>query len=169
MRVINRDNAQLTRSGCVDVTRWEQFGLDSELPFKAMWYSVPPNSSSPPDQHPEVELSLVITGMVKYTEIDSSAALANAFVTLGQPGFATLIAAGAVAGLTTVVLTLLIGASRVVFAMSRDHLLPAPLSKVHPRFQTPWVITISIGVIVMLVAGLTPIGKRCAAGTREAG
>ena len=62
MRVINRDNAQLTRSGCVDVTRWEQFGLDSELPFKAMWYSVPPNSSSPPDQHPEVELSLVITG-----------------------------------------------------------------------------------------------------------
>jgi basic amino acid/polyamine antiporter, APA family len=104
-------------------------------------------------------VSLVITGMVKYTEIDSSAALANAFVTLGQPGFATLIAAGAVAGLTTVVLTLLIGASRVVFAMSRDHLLPAPLSKVHPRFQTPWVITLSIGVIVMLVAGLTPIGK----------
>ena len=53
----------------------------------------------------------------------------------------------------------MIGASRVVFAMSRDHLLPAPLSKVHPKFQTPWVITIVIGVIVMLVAGLTPIGK----------
>ena len=104
-------------------------------------------------------VSLVITGMVKYTDIDASAALANAFVTLGRPGFATLIAAGAVAGLTTVVLTLLIGASRVMFAMSRDHLLPPALSKVHPRFQTPWVITIVIGVVVMLVAGLTPIGK----------
>jgi APA family basic amino acid/polyamine antiporter len=104
-------------------------------------------------------VSLVITGMVKYTDIDSSAALATAFTKLGHPGYATLIAAGAVAGLTTVVLTLMIGASRVVFAMSRDHLLPAPLSKVHPRFKTPYVITIVIGVTVMLVAGLTPIGK----------
>ena len=104
-------------------------------------------------------VSLVITGMVKYDQIDSSAALATAFTKLGHPGYATLIAAGAVAGLTTVVLTLMIGASRVVFAMSRDHLLPAPLSKVHPKFQTPWVITIIIGVVVMLVAGLTPIGK----------
>ena len=104
-------------------------------------------------------VSLVITGMVKYDQIDTSAALATAFTKLGHPGYATLISAGAVAGLTTVVLTLMIGASRVVFAMSRDHLLPAPLSKVHPRFQTPYVITILIGVIVMLVAGLTPIGK----------
>ncbi|MDN5760862.1 MAG: amino acid permease [Microlunatus sp.] len=104
-------------------------------------------------------VSLVITGMVKYTDIDTSAALATAFTKLGHPGYATLVSAGAVAGLTTVVLTLLIGSSRVVFAMSRDHLLPPGLSKVHPRFQTPWVITIIIGVIVMLVAGLTPIGK----------
>jgi APA family basic amino acid/polyamine antiporter len=104
-------------------------------------------------------VSLVITGMVKYDQIDSSAALATAFTKLGHPGYATLISAGAVAGLTTVVLTLMIGASRVVFAMSRDHLLPAPLSRVHPRFKTPHVITITIGLIVMLVAGLTPIGK----------
>ena len=104
-------------------------------------------------------VSLVITGMVKYTDIDPKAALANAFVSLGHPGYATLISAGAVAGLTTVVLTLMIGASRVLFAMSRDHLMPPKLSKVHPKFQTPWVITLTIGVIVMLVAGLTPIGK----------
>ena len=63
------------------------------------------------------------------------------------------------AGLTTVVLTLMIGAARVVFAMSRDHLLPPVLSKVHPKFQTPYVITIIIGVFAMLVAGLTPIGQ----------
>lgn len=104
-------------------------------------------------------VSLVITGMVKYDQIDPEAALASAFTSVGRPGFATLISAGAVAGLTTVVLTLLIGASRVVFAMSRDHLLPPKLSAVHPRFKTPWVITIVIGVLVMLVAGLTPIGK----------
>ncbi len=104
-------------------------------------------------------VALVITGMVKYDEIDPKAALASAFTTLGRPGYATLIAAGAVAGLTTVVLTLMIGAARVVFAMSRDHLLPPVLSKVHPRFQTPYVITIVIGIVTMLVAGLTPIGR----------
>jgi APA family basic amino acid/polyamine antiporter len=104
-------------------------------------------------------VSLVITGMVKYDQIDPKAALAQAFVAAGRPAFATLISAGAVAGLTTVVLTLLIGASRVVFAMSRDHLLPPALSKVHPRFKTPYVITIVIGVLTMLVSGLTPIGR----------
>jgi APA family basic amino acid/polyamine antiporter len=104
-------------------------------------------------------VALVITGMVKYDQIDPKAALAKAFTNLGHPGYATLISAGAVAGLTTVVLTLMIGAARVVFAMSRDHLLPPPLSKVHPRFQTPYVITIAIGIFAMLVAGLTPIGR----------
>ncbi len=104
-------------------------------------------------------VSLVITGMLKYDQISTEAALATAFTSLGKPGFATLIAAGAVAGLTTVVLTLMIGASRVVFAMSRDHLMPPVLSKVHPKFGTPYVITIIIGVLTMLVAGLTPIGK----------
>jgi basic amino acid/polyamine antiporter, APA family len=104
-------------------------------------------------------VALVITGMVRYNEIDPKAALASAFTSLGRPGYATLIAAGAVAGLTTVVLTLMIGAARVVFAMSRDHLLPPVLSRVHPKFQTPWVITIIIGVFAMLVAGLTPIGR----------
>ncbi|HET9648195.1 MAG TPA: amino acid permease [Microlunatus sp.] len=104
-------------------------------------------------------VALVITGMVKYDQIDPKAALATAFQSVGKPGFATLIAAGAVAGLTTVVLTLLIGASRVLFAMSRDHLMPPMLSKVHPKFQTPWVITLAIGVLAALIAGFTPIGK----------
>ena len=71
---------------------------------------------------------------------------------------ATLISAGAVAGLTTVVLTLLIGATRIIFAMSRDGLLPARLATVHPRFRTPWVISLLVTVVVALVAGFTPIG-----------
>src|SRR5882757_5739290 len=106
-----------------------------------------------------VAVCIVITGMVKYTDISSEAALAEAFRSVGRPGFATLISAGAVAGLTTVVLTLMIGAARVVFAMSRDHLVPAKLGKTHPKFGTPYRLTLGIGVVVAIVAGVTPIGK----------
>jgi APA family basic amino acid/polyamine antiporter len=104
-------------------------------------------------------VSLVITGMVKYPNIDPKAALATAFLDVGRSGFATLISAGAVAGLTTVVMTLLIGATRVTFAMSRDRLLPGGLSQTHPRTGTPVRLTLIIGVVVALVAALTPIGK----------
>jgi APA family basic amino acid/polyamine antiporter len=103
-------------------------------------------------------VSLVVTGMVPYQELDPAAALANAFVFHGQTWMATLISAGAVAGLTTVVLTLLIGATRIIFAMSRDALLPVGLAKVHPKFRTPWVISIVVTIIVAVVAGFTPIG-----------
>jgi APA family basic amino acid/polyamine antiporter len=106
-----------------------------------------------------VLVCIVITGMIKYTDISSEAALAEAFRSVGRPGFATLISAGAVAGLTTVVLTLMIGAARVVFAMSRDHLVPARLGKTHPKFGTPYRLTLSIGAVVAIVAGVTPIGK----------
>src|SRR5215207_7702729 len=106
-----------------------------------------------------VLVCIVITGMVKYTDINGEAALAEAFRSVGRPGFATLISAGAVAGLTTVVLTLMIGAARVVFAMSRDHLMPSKLGRTHPKFGTPYRLTLGIGLVVALVAGLTPIGK----------
>jgi APA family basic amino acid/polyamine antiporter len=106
-----------------------------------------------------VLVCIVITGMIKYTDINSEAALAEAFRSVGRPGFATLISAGAVAGLTTVVLTLMIGAARVVFAMSRDHLMPRELGKTHPKWGTPYRLTIAIGVVVAIVAGVTPIGK----------
>lgn len=103
-------------------------------------------------------VAFVVTGMVPYQDLDPSAALANAFVFHGADWMATLISAGAVAGLTTVVLTLLIGATRIIFAMSRDALLPAGLAKVHPRFRTPWVISILVTIVVAVVAGFTPIG-----------
>jgi APA family basic amino acid/polyamine antiporter len=106
-----------------------------------------------------VLVCIVITGMVNYKDISSEAALAEAFRSVGRPGFATLISAGAVAGLTTVVLTLMIGAARVVFAMSRDHLMPSKLGKTHPKFGTPYRLTVGIGLVVAIVAGLTPIGK----------
>jgi APA family basic amino acid/polyamine antiporter len=106
-----------------------------------------------------VATTLVITGMVKYTEIDPKAALASAFESVGKPGFATMIAAGAVAGLMTVVMTLIIGATRVTFAMSRDWLLPPALGRTNPRTGTPVRLTGMIGVAVALIASLTPIGK----------
>ncbi|THE08973.1 amino acid permease [Microbacterium oleivorans] len=103
-------------------------------------------------------VALVVTGMVPYDKLDPAAALANAFAFHGQTWMATVISAGAVAGLTTVVLTLMIGATRIIFAMSRDALLPRRLAKVHPRFRTPWVISLIVTVVVALVAGLTPVG-----------
>jgi basic amino acid/polyamine antiporter, APA family len=106
-----------------------------------------------------VLVCIVITGMVKYTDINPQAALAEAFRSVGRSGFATLISAGAVAGLTTVVLTLMIGAARVVFAMSRDHLMPRQLGKTHPKWGTPYRLTIAIGIVVAIVAGVTPVGK----------
>jgi APA family basic amino acid/polyamine antiporter len=106
-----------------------------------------------------VATTLVITGMVKYTEIDPKAALASAFESVGKPGVATLIAAGAVAGLMTVVMTLIIGATRVTFAMSRDWLLPPSLGRTHPKTGTPVRLTVMIGLAVALISSLTPIGK----------
>jgi APA family basic amino acid/polyamine antiporter len=106
-----------------------------------------------------VATTLVITGMVKYSEIDPKAALASAFESVGKPGFATLIAAGAVAGLMTVVMTLIIGATRVTFAMSRDWLLPPALGRTNPKTGTPVRLTVIIGTAVALIASLTPIGK----------
>jgi APA family basic amino acid/polyamine antiporter len=106
-----------------------------------------------------VATTLVITGMVKYTEIDPKAALASAFESVGKPGFATLIAAGAVAGLMTVVMTLIIGATRVTFAMSRDWLLPPALGRTNRKTGTPIRLTLMIGTAVALIASFTPIGK----------
>jgi APA family basic amino acid/polyamine antiporter len=76
---------------------------------------------------------------------------------IGQDWAAGLISAGAVAGITSVLLVMLLSQPRIFFSMSRDRLLPAGVSRVHPRFGTPYITTIITGVIVAVVAGLTPI------------
>ena len=63
MRYFARDRAESSPVGVVDVARWEQYELGDALPFQAMWYTVPPEFSPPPDCHPELELSLVISGV----------------------------------------------------------------------------------------------------------
>ncbi len=62
MRSFDCRTSETTPVGVVDVARWEQYGLGDAMPFQAMWYSVPPGESSPRDQHPEVELSVVVSG-----------------------------------------------------------------------------------------------------------
>jgi APA family basic amino acid/polyamine antiporter len=104
-----------------------------------------------------VAVSLVLVGMQNYSKLSTDAPLADAFKAVGHPAFATIISVGALAGLTTVVLILLLGQSRVFFAMSRDRLLPPALAKVHPRFGTPYRVTILMGVIVAILAGFIPL------------
>jgi len=65
---------------------------------------------------------------------------------------------GAIAGLSSVILVMMLGQPRIFYTMSKDGLLPPIFSQVHPRFQTPWLATILTGSVAMLVAGLFPIG-----------
>ena len=104
-----------------------------------------------------VAVSLVIAGMVKYTDIKINAPLAEAFRSVDKPGFATVISVGALLGLTTVMLILMLGQSRVFFAMSRDRLLPPAFAAVSPRFGTPVRTTIATGVVVALLSTFVPL------------
>jgi basic amino acid/polyamine antiporter, APA family len=99
----------------------------------------------------------VVTGMVKYTDIKIDAPLAEAFRSVGQSGIATVISVGALVGLTTVMMILMLGQSRVFFAMSRDRLLPPAFAKVSPRFGTPLRTTILTGVVVAVLATFVPL------------
>ncbi|MDN5790822.1 MAG: amino acid permease [Micrococcales bacterium] len=106
-------------------------------------------------------VSVVITGMLKYSDarMNTSAPLAEAFKANGANWASSLISLGAVAGLTTVVLVLMLGQNRVLFAMSRDGLLPAKLAAVHPKFGTPYVVTVGTGVFVAILAGIVPLAE----------
>jgi APA family basic amino acid/polyamine antiporter len=110
-----------------------------------------------------VAVTLVITGMVPYEKLRTQpdgtrATLASAFADNGVDWAATVISVGALAGLTTVVMVLMLGQSRVLFAMSRDGLLPRGLAKTGSH-GTPTRITIIIGVLVAIAAGFFPAGK----------
>ncbi|MEV4563744.1 amino acid permease [Nonomuraea sp. NPDC049419] len=106
-----------------------------------------------------VAVSLVVVGMQKYSQLSEAAPLSDAFISVGQPWLATIISVGAIAGLTTVVLVLLLGQTRVLFAMCRDGLLPRSLAVVHPTFGTPARLTIIIGLVTMALAGFVSFGE----------
>jgi APA family basic amino acid/polyamine antiporter len=100
----------------------------------------------------------VLTGMVSYTEIDVNAGVSKAFANVGLGWAESIIAIAGVAGITSVLLVMMLSAPRVFLAMARDGLVPQSFfSDIHPKFQTPWKSTILIGIFVCLLAGLLPI------------
>jgi APA family basic amino acid/polyamine antiporter len=99
----------------------------------------------------------VLTGMVPAHLIDVNAPLASAFVQRGMHALSGFISLGAVAGLTSVLLVLMLGQSRVFFAVSRDGLLPPAFSKIHPKYRTPYIPTTLTGFAVGITAALLPI------------
>ncbi len=105
-----------------------------------------------------VAVVAVLTGMVKYDQIDANAGVSSAFKTAGLPWAEFIIAAAGVAGITSVLLVMMLSAPRVFLAMARDGLVPKKFfSDVHPKFQTPWKSTLLIGAFVSVLAGFLPI------------
>ncbi|MES2488186.1 MAG: amino acid permease [Pseudomonadota bacterium] len=104
-------------------------------------------------------VSGILTGVVPYAEIDIKAPVAAAMGRLGLSWAQGMIATGAIFGITTVMLVLYYALTRIVLAMSRDGLLPAPMAAVHPKTQTPVKLILVSGVVIALIAGFFPIGK----------
>ena len=106
-----------------------------------------------------ITITLVLTGMVPYTQLGNDAPVANAFQALGMKWIGAAISATAIASILSVIFAFMLGAARIWFALSRDGLLPAWFAKVHPRYGTPHRPTIALGVFTAAVAGLFPIGE----------
>ena len=104
-----------------------------------------------------IAVSLVVTGMVKYNQINVAAPLATAFQSVHQNTIAVIVAYGALAGITSVILVLLMGQSRVFFAMSRDRLLPPAFSAVSSRFGSPYRTTLVTGFVVAALGFFFPL------------
>jgi len=105
-----------------------------------------------------IAVSAVLTGMVRYTELNVSAPIAytlDQYPSLGWLSF--LIKIGAVAGMTSVILVMILAQSRIFLTMSQDGLLPGAFSRVHPNFQTPGFSTLVTGTVAAFVGGLLPV------------
>lgn len=104
-----------------------------------------------------VVVSLVLTGIVHYSELNNAEPMAYALRVNGSNIGSALVGTGAVVGMIAVLLVMMYGQSRVFFVMSRDGLIPAFFSKIHPKFHTPYLGCIFITTTVCLIAGFTPI------------
>jgi amino acid transporter len=100
----------------------------------------------------------VLTGMVPYQELSKDAGVSEAFKSIGLGWAEFIIAVAGVAGITSVLLVMMLSAPRVFLAMARDGLVPKSIfASVHPTFKTPWISTILIGIFVMALTGFLPI------------
>jgi APA family basic amino acid/polyamine antiporter len=111
----------------------------------------------------------VLTGMVPWQNVNIEAPLARAFMDRGLTSASYIITVGALAGLTSVMLVMLLGQTRVLYSMAKDGLLPRKFfAAIHPRFRTPWKNTILVGLLAAVVGSVTPIddiGKMVNIGT----
>jgi APA family basic amino acid/polyamine antiporter len=105
-----------------------------------------------------IAVALVITGIVPYPQLGVPDPIAVGVDATGLTWISPMIKLGAVAGLSSVILVLLMGQPRIFYTMSKDGLLPQAFSKIHHRFKTPYVSTIIVGVLAMALSGFFPIG-----------
>ncbi len=102
-------------------------------------------------------VAAVLTGIVPYAQLGVREPIALAVDRMGMPWFSFLIKVGAIAGLSSVMLILTYGQSRVFYAMARDGLLPRAFATIHAKFRTPWIGTILLGSLIALASSLLPI------------
>jgi len=118
-----------------------------------------------------IVVALVLTGVVHYTKLKVADPIAVVIDAMGIRWLAVAVKLGAIAGLTSVILVLLMGQPRIFYTMSKDGLLPAAFAQLHPKFRTPYKTTILTGIVVAIVAGLAPIsilGELVSIGTLSA-
>jgi APA family basic amino acid/polyamine antiporter len=116
-----------------------------------------------------IAVAAILTGMVPWQDVNIEAPIARAFLDRGLTGASHIITLGALAGLTSVMLVMLLGQTRVLYSMANDGLLPKKFfAEIHPRFRTPWKNTMLVGLLAAIVGSLTPIddiGKMVNIGT----
>jgi APA family basic amino acid/polyamine antiporter len=100
---------------------------------------------------------IVLTGMVDYRDLDEGAPISDAFKQVGFDAASVLIAIAAIAGLTSVILVDIVAMGRIGFALCRDGLLPPAVGKVHPKYRTPFRLTIGTTIVVAVIAAFVPI------------
>jgi APA family basic amino acid/polyamine antiporter len=116
-----------------------------------------------------ISVAAILTGMVPWRNVNIEAPIAQAFLDRGLNTAANIITLGALAGLSSVMLVMLLGQTRVLYAMAKDGLLPSKFfADIHPKFRTPWKNTILVGCLAAIVGSVTPIediGKMVNIGT----
>lgn len=106
-----------------------------------------------------IVVSALLTGIVPYQTLNVRSPVSDALLRLGHTTASGLIAAGAIAGLTTVMLVMFYGLTRIVLAISRDGLLPLAISKINPSTHTPTRIIFTTGTIIAIIAGFAPMDR----------
>ena len=99
----------------------------------------------------------MLTGLVPYHNLDVRDPLAVGIDSTGVKWGSLLVKIGALMGLSSTIVVMLLGQSRVFFSMSKDGLLPAMFSNVHPKFRTPWISSLTVGTFVAALAASLPI------------